>query len=166
VFESSGEEKPRIPLAEKQIVMEAVWTLLAPGEPSLQENSDPLLRPAVEKEIRIDLRNCYATELSGPPPKCRLGVAFNVDRAPVGLAYEVFVRANSREARIGSLVLGAGHIASHRPAGDDIPDWPKPNQVDVVLKPSRSLALRSVDLTEYWTGEVVIKNVPVSPSRP
>jgi hypothetical protein len=32
---------------------------------------------------------------------------------------------------------------------------------DVVLRPDPAPALGTIDMTQYWDGEIVIKNVPV-----
>jgi hypothetical protein len=79
---------------------------------------------------------------------------------PVNLAFEVFLRVGLKEYDAGKWCAdsdGRGEVGS-------IGDWyegPDVNSVDLILRSSRRVARRTVDLFEIWEGELVFEDVPV-----
>jgi hypothetical protein len=81
-------------------------------------------------------------------------------RAPVNLAFDVFVRIDGKEYEFGRAVFkkisgGGIGMSHHMPGG-------LPTRGDVILRPSAIAAEESVDLFDYWNGgEIVFKDLPV-----
>src|SRR5439155_1857493 len=93
---------------------------------------------------------------------CRLGGIMSADRAPADLAFDVYVRTNGRDWRIGSVSFAAGE-RDHSFIADTVAQmsWLSAERVDVVLRPSLDVAVRTVDRSVIWGEEVTLPNVPV-----
>ncbi len=82
-----------------------------------------------------------------------------IQAPPVNIAFEVFVRIDGEELRLGTI---------HKAKGEST-DWrvgrahtgPPFTSCDVILRSSKDVARRSVDLFEIWEGELVYDDVPV-----
>ena len=83
------------------------------------------------------------------------------------LAHDVYLRVNDREYRIGQVVTNKQRILEddgHRPHIFEQVRTLKHatlDKADIIFKPSRTAAIESLDLQEYWAGELVYKDVPI-----
>ncbi len=76
----------------------------------------------------------------------------------VSTAFDVFVRIDGREYRVGK-AWGKEGVSSwdcHVPY-----DGPTAQSCDVILRTSEDVARQTVDLFEIWDGEIVYKGIPV-----
>ncbi|MCZ6445300.1 MAG: hypothetical protein O6758_03850, partial [Planctomycetota bacterium] len=96
-----------------------------------------------------------------------IGGSIVVRRPPVDLAFEILLRAGGQEMRVGYLTAVKGGGIEEI---DTQPWWPGPSlagsdSVDIILRPSLSVAERSLNVTELWYQEIVIENVPLESSE-
>ncbi len=96
-----------------------------------------------------------------------IGGSIAVRRPPVDLAFEILLRAGGQEMRVGYLTAVKGGGIEEI---DTQPWWPGPSlaesdRVDIILRPSLSVAERSLNVTELWYQEIVIENVPLESSE-
>lgn len=161
---SADEGAQRKVLDERVIEGTLHWTLLAddraPSPPTLKV--DEALRPAVEKCLRAQaLRDTRDTSL--------VQLMIQVDRPPVGMGFNVSLRAGGRTCPVGP-VAWSDRIGWW--AFDvDVP--PGITTVTLVFTPSaaaaaelkRRSAHRLMGLESIWDGEVVLRGVKVRPQR-
>ena len=141
-------------VASKSFDLQTTWDLVAADAPTVKAVEDPSARAAVEKSIGV---RQISVNRSSPQ---HANLMIDVRSPPVALAYRVILRAGGREWPVGSIYVSANSNSSWGTGGPVT--GLDPNVVDVVLRPDRRTALDTVDMHEYWTGEVVIKNVPVT----
>lgn len=85
---------------------------------------------------------------------------FTVQESPIDLAFDVFLRADDREWQVGQIDSEIAHPW-------DIPrflgsaDGLEAHRVDVILRPSRAAARRTMSITRIWDGEIVLEGVRV-----
>lgn len=96
-----------------------------------------------------------------------IGGSITVRRPPVDLAFKILLRAGGQEMRVGYLTAVKGGGIEEI---DTQPWWPGPSlagsdRVDIILRPSLSVAERSLNVTELWYQEIVIENVPLESSE-
>lgn len=146
------------PLVTQTIALDSDWELV--NEPTVRVVTDPSLRPAVEKSVRITrvARQAYDPD--------HISVEVEASSPPVGLGYAVILRAGNREHNVGSVSfkavpasakMGGGH-SWH--TGSQVRDL-KADVCDVILRPSLNAVEATVDLTEMWDGELVFKDVKI-----
>lgn len=129
---------------------------------------EPMLRP---RDVRI-------ARSPGQPPV--LSVHLTLGRLPVEIAYDVFIRQDAREARLGSFTSGAITFTSpeftawndpwmtaaqnglERLVAGPVPDL-EPGPVDVVFRPNPDFAARTVDIQAIYGGDFIFRDVPVRP---
>lgn len=138
------------PTATTEVDLQTTWTLVAADAPTMTPvPDDPQTRAAMEKgvtirDLHIDPHDPYEVYLY----ITALGL-------PAPLAHDVILRAGAREWPLTTHCGTTGTSTSARIEKFD------PDVVDVVFRPSPAAAARTVDLTRYWTGELVIRNVKV-----
>jgi hypothetical protein len=162
-------DEPRPPpasLVDEPAEVTAPFTLLPAGAATVRVTTDPALRPAVEKAVRLN--NLYIDRTGRPGVALSLAGYVSADAPPTGLSFHVFVRTGGREWDLGAVNLPAGKSGSQWYGRElkDLPGFPgDATTVDVVLRPSPDHAVNSVELTEIWGVEVVRENVPVVTMR-
>jgi hypothetical protein len=123
---------------------------------------DPSLRPAVEESVTARFTQANAHGY------CE--VLVEAHRPPIDLAYTVVARHGAREWRVGAARFKAGE--SGRSTGilnllTGLPEFaPTPQggqwesaRFDLILRPSVEQAVRTLDITRIWAGEIVFKDV-------
>ncbi|MEK6701730.1 MAG: hypothetical protein AABZ53_05675 [Planctomycetota bacterium] len=94
-----------------------------------------------------------------------LGVTFTEVKVP--LAMVVSVRTGGKETVIGEFTTSTGQAQGgygnqkQRWLGSSLPGGVS-DQVDIVLRPKKELAIRTHDLVKIYGGELVIEKVPVN----
>jgi len=81
------------------------------------------------------------------------------DRLPVPVAFKIFVRDRDKEYPFSGFSMGANGNSSCGMGGQIKQDLP--DHVDLILRSDLGTALNTLDMTQMWVGEIVIKNVPV-----
>ncbi|MFI5378053.1 MAG: hypothetical protein ACHRHE_01990 [Tepidisphaerales bacterium] len=115
----------------------------------------PANQPSAKAVDRPDLHDTISGGITATISRYP-GIEFQVRRAPVDLAFEVVLRSGQREWPVGQFTVSShGKPAVVMPALSVT--WPSLNvqRVDIVLRPSAAAAASTVDMTEYWNGEIV-----------
>jgi len=164
----AGPDGKPVTIGQRVIEGRIPWRLLADNEsrtpPTLQP--DPTLRPALEKAFRVQ----YV--IRDDRDKTLTQVMIQVDKPPVGMAFDMSLRAGGDTWLLGPVGWARSKIGWW--AFDlDLPEGIK--RVDVVLKPSAQAAValaessdrhRLSDLETIWDGpEIVIPAVAVRSQR-
>ena len=142
-----------VPVAKVRLDLAGTTTVLPSTVPSLRFVADP---SQVANLQRV---------LSASPPVHRGGNSYGTGgvnltgTTPVGLAFAVSVRtADGREYPAGHLSCPAGRGQY----GWGMGSWPTSligQPVDVILRADASVAADTVDVTQAWDGQIVIRNV-------
>jgi hypothetical protein len=115
----------------------------------------PELQDRVAKSIGVRLQHGEKGSVNG---------GLVVQSAPMPVAFEIVLRSGGKEWKAGEVAAapspGQQWFAISAQAAE------LGDTCDVVLRPSRLAAEKTLDLTEIWYGEVVLKNVPVQPAPP
>jgi hypothetical protein len=106
-------------------------------------------------------------------PASRLEFRIEFVAPPEGVAAEVFVRWTGEDGRSHEQAASGVHVAKGKTtswhASTDRPrDFPPAaTKVDLILRPSQKVARETIDVTEMWNREIVVKDVPllVQPAR-
>ncbi len=99
----------------------------------------------------------------GPPGTI---LSFSINRIPVGLAHKVFVRDSHGEHELmGDLTITGGAAAAASPYRSRgltlFRDLSGEETIDVILRPQPDLALRTIDVSEVYGGELEFRAVRV-----
>jgi hypothetical protein len=162
-----------LPIVRKRVAPEAAWELLPADRSSVRMVIDPALANAV----RASLTAQYVYyDRSG-----YLSMSLLARDCPVPVAFDVWLRSEAGEWRIGSgsfsrdggilspgdFVAGARGLLGEQflPTGEHSLPSSRLNEftgnvVDVLLRPNAAEASRSLVETEVWGEEIVISNVP------
>jgi len=109
---------------------------------------------AVEKSIKVNsitVRGNYPNYVS---------MNINFDKVPMPMSCKIVLRSGDREWPGGNIYVTRNNNSGWG-VGAQVKDFDA-NTVDVILRPDLDTALNTIDMTEYWTGEAVIKNVKVT----
>jgi hypothetical protein len=157
VESGSAEDKP--PLAEWEEEVKATWELVAADAETVKLIDDESHRAAVEQGTRIQFLGTRASE----DPKY-LSLKMNFTGIPVALAHDVLLREpGGRERRLTSITLRPGNMGY---STGGIAENLEADRVDVIFRPDPHGARHTVDVTELWNHEFVIKNVAVQRPPP
>ncbi len=124
------------------------------AEPTVTLRAQPELKERVAKSILPRLLHLPGNAVGG-------GIA--VQSSPVPVAFEIILRRGDREWKAGE--LAAASSPKQQWFGVDAKAAEFEDTCDVILRASRAPAERTLDLTEVWDGEIVLKNVPIQPER-
>jgi hypothetical protein len=153
---------PPATVVDEPVELTAPITVLPANAETVRVTTDPALRAAVEKSLRINNLFIDRRNLPGSPPS--LSGTVYTDDCPIGLAFRVSLRRGEREWDLGAIRLSAGRRATDSFVRQlaDLPGFPAAAEAaDVILRPSPKDAVDTVDITEVWGEEVVRKDVPV-----
>ncbi len=157
VDSGSPEDKP--PLAEWEEDFKATWELVAADAETVNLIDDESHRAAVEQGTRITFLGTRASE----DPKY-LSLKMDFTGIPVALAHDVLLREpGGRERRLTSITLRPGNMGY---STGGIAEGLEADRVDVIFRPDPHGARHTVDVTELWNHEFVIKNVAVQRPPP
>ena len=147
-----------VPIAERTVVLQTPWELVAADAPTVQPINDEKYRPAVAQSLKV--RRCEISR-TGQNTRCR--VEIDCAGSPVPLAYNVLLRASGREIPTGSVYFPASSSGGDDDyyTGQSCPNLVA-KQVDVILRPSASVCASTIDMTSFWNGEITIPGVPLT----
>jgi hypothetical protein len=150
-------------LVDELVEVTAPFTLLPAGAETVRLRNDPELKAAVEAAFSVE---GLLVEFNAIPPSVEGRVM--ATQPPVATAFRVRARSGDNEWDLGAVNFSPGHTSSYfigRPLRD-LHGLNGTREVDIVLKPSIEEAVSTMDLTEIWGGEVVLKDVPVRTRPP
>jgi hypothetical protein len=154
-----GPMPTKVPTATRDIDIEVPWRLVPADQPTVKPIHDPSLRPAVEKSIR-DVR----VRMSNNFQQDYIDVNAQFDNPPAPLAYKIILRSGQQEWPVGSMYVLGKTSMGWGTGGDG--KGITADRVDVIFRPDESVAASTVDLHEYWDGEVVVKDVKIDRPKP
>jgi hypothetical protein len=135
------------PAAAVQIDLPATFALLPADQPTVTSIHNPSLAGAIMKSLSFDLRAGTSS----------VGMV-NVDNNPVGLSFDVLLRDETGERKIGGFACPAG--TTQYSFGLDFMNTTA-KIVDVILRSNPELAKSQINVFQVWDGELVFKDVPV-----
>jgi hypothetical protein len=152
-----GDFETKQPLVEWDEAFNASWELV--DADTITPIDDESHRAAVEKGTRVKF---LGTRSGNSGDSLSLELEFS--DIPVPLAHEVLLREpGGREHRLTSINLRPGNMGYS--TGGQLKEL-KADTVDVVFRPSPASARGTVDVTELWNHEFVVKNVAVQRPAP
>lgn len=116
--------------------------------------------PALAAPIRASFRLARIERTTDDYARFELTVA----NVPVDIAFEVIARAGGVEYPLTTITFRKGATTELHAGGNFRP----PDDVrtsDIVFRSSEQAARKTVDLVEFWKGELVMDNVPVVDER-
>jgi hypothetical protein len=123
---------------------------------------DPAKDPAMQKSVS-------ARHVSADPSRPNaLEFRITFDNPPESVAAQVVLRwttqdGQTQEHPASSVYIAKGKTTSWHASTDRPTSWPPPGaKVDIILSPSQKVARETIDLTEMWNREIVIKDVPLT----
>ncbi|HEX2973467.1 MAG TPA: hypothetical protein VHP11_14125 [Tepidisphaeraceae bacterium] len=146
------------PVLKTRLKLEANWELV--NDPLVRVIQDESLRESVEKSLKAKLERVPGNGKSGH----YLSVEIGSSSPPVALAYEVLLRQQEKQWKVGLVAFKArnGIWGSAFLHDAQMPDG---NRVDVILRPSIEAAEQQVDMRELWDGQVILHDVEIT-NRP
>jgi hypothetical protein len=94
-----------------------------------------------------------------------IDVALDITRLlPVDFAADVIIRAGNREWVATGVAFNAGTAGGTTATTAAIPDRFDATRADVIVRGTAAAASRTTDMTRVWGGEVIFKDIPVTPS--
>ena len=146
---------------ESEIAVEASFDVLDAGAPDCTRAvDDPALTDRLAACITLRDFRVYSRPGGSASPFSVSGMVDVAGVLPLGIAFEVFGRFDDREVRLGSLACPAGK-SQHSFGVSATLEEPPGTTVDVILRASHEAAENSLNVFEYWQGELVFKDVPV-----
>lgn len=118
-----------------------------------------LVRPVRQPDpaaVRASLRPRNFRRSTSPD---QLSGMVDVTNAPADLAFDVFIRVGGKEYPLGGVTWRKGVNGGWGLSGR-LPEGPVP-EIDLVFRGSSERARGTVDLYEFWEGEIVFDDVPV-----
>jgi predicted RNA-binding Zn-ribbon protein involved in translation (DUF1610 family) len=131
-------------------------TILPKGKTSVTPVENSNYQAAVEQSVEI-----YTASFN--PKYGHISVQFRINQVPVSLAWVAKVKIRDKWYPLEYAVrFKKGESSNVAPQGyfKDLINA-SIDTIDVVLSPSDEAAKRSLDITEYWDGELTFENVPV-----
>ena len=146
-------------LYEGELTAEAAFEVLPAGEAdALRELDAPEYAAALKAAIAP--AGLYHARLGPGTFNGRI----DIGRLPVNVAFDVIVRAGGREYPAGTLARKAGAPPYNTPfTGAAPPERPPTGKADLVLRSSAAAARDTVDVTEFWRGELLYKDMALEP---
>lgn len=83
-----------------------------------------------------------------------------LDELPIDVAFDIFIVHAGNEWHAGTVTRGAGRGSLGMLAGQTIPGFDG-DPIDVILRSNPQIARESLDIVEFWEGELLFKNIPV-----
>lgn len=148
-----GRDPQAVVLVDVSLSVGGRSAVLPAGRPTVRAIEDESLRAAVERSLQV-----YHAELDADRGRIRL--LFRTVGPPAPLAFDISMRSGEQEWSCFDYAVGAG---VHGGGGGEVEvKGFQGERIDVAFRPSAEAAAASFDLAEYWGGEVVIRNVPVT----
>jgi hypothetical protein len=128
-------------------------------------NPTPELNRDLLEAIRIEQLTA-----SNGAHQAGIGAVFTLEQPPVPAAFRVYMRLGERDQYLGWFSTGRGIVTDwdtriEHPAGGrnlfNLVYNIEASRADLVLRPDPSLAVRTLDLTRVYGGELIVPDVPI-----
>ncbi len=161
-----GKPEASVLCHEQTYTLEAAFTVLDEEPPDyIRTTDDPDL---IDKLKECIVPDGFSLKRERPRP---LEGTIKIEAPPVNIAFDVLVRINDKEHDLGAVQINGSErkLGTVRKARGESTHWnvgcdydgPALDSCDVILRSSKEVARRSIDLFEIWEGELVYEDVPV-----
>jgi hypothetical protein len=150
----NGDPPAKTLYAEDRVVTGTFEVVAKPPSEFLKIIDDATLAPQIQ--ACITLREF----VFGDTFKDRLAGKVELRSVPVNVSFRLIARYGNREHPMATITCNAGKSVTCFVAGDNITD-PPPAKIDLILRTDEAAARQTIDQTEVWKGEIVIKDVAV-----
>lgn len=147
-------------LYRTSVTLHGGWTLMPASSPSLTIDT------SVQKAALEQMARRTAVQFAGNGDALTINADF-YQWASYPFAFRVYVRGEGREWEVCRAVARSGKVNLFlRPfyyakAGFPLGRGKFPPRVDVIIRPNEEDAVRTIDCTRTWRGDVVVPDVPV-----
>lgn len=117
----------------------------------------PVDDPSLKENLLISVRP-QDLALAGDPKTFTWTIAMT--GLPMNVAFDVYVRVGTREQHLG-VVSGRPERGTHYHSSENSWNHEPVDTVDVILRSSEEMARKTIDIYEFWEGELVHEDVPV-----
>ena len=163
IVESSASDKDEQQdvFASRKVTFEAETTFLPRGQTTVNINTDPSMKPEVDRSITIKRIKTGLAVNPKTDNKYYSNVILDIKPRPIDIAFEIILKDGDNEYTSGSVTStsddkhGLNSVAY-------IPTDLSGKRIDVIFRPAPEIAEDTVDLFEIWGEEIVFKNVLVS----
>jgi hypothetical protein len=148
------------PLHKTTVTPQGSWTLTPASSPSLTIDN------SIQKNTLKEMAARTTASFAGKGAFLFVNGDYS-QWTPYPFAFRVYVRGEGREWEVGRAAALLGKVSlelrpfNYARAGFPLGGWEFPPVVDVVIRPSDEDAVRTIECTKIWHGEIVIPNVPV-----
>ena len=139
------------PVVERESSYEARFTLL--DGPTVTVNTDMSLRPGMEKAFRINEVRHYSSDPES------ISININGQTPPATAGYRVILKAGDRQWEMGDVSFAAGKGGGWGTGGQA--KGLVADTCDVILRPSLRAIENTIEMTDYWDGALIFRNVRV-----
>ena len=163
IVESSASDKDEQQdvFASRKVTFETETTFLPRGQTTVNINTDPSMKPDVDRSITIKRIKTGPAVNPKTDNKYYSNVILDITPRPIDIAFEIILKDGDNEYTSGSVTStsddkhGLNSMAY-------IPADLSGKRIDVIFRPAPEIAEDTVDLFEIWGEEIVFKNVLVS----
>ncbi len=145
---------------DAEFSLQATIEVLAADAETVELVCDESLRGAIEESLTL-----RSFRISGASRPSVVTGWFEVVDPPMDFAFDVFVSVGEREWLVGQVDSEVdGQTGLGRMFSRWVTDLDR-DRVDLILRPSRSAARRTLGITRIWDGEIIIEDVALTPRR-
>ncbi len=125
-----------------------------------EDTVTPVVRPSLTEALKqaIEIRSVSDTQNSDG--SVRMIGSVMLDELPIDVAFDIFMVHAGSEWHAGAVMWGAGRGSLGMFAEQTFPGFDG-DSIDVILRSNPQVARESLDMVEFWEGELVYENVPV-----
>jgi hypothetical protein len=163
-LEDPGPEGAKVTdvFASRKVTFETETTFLPPGQSTVNINSDPALKAAVEGAITVFRIETGPMSRPTTSDKFYAKVILDGNPRPIDTVFTIVLKDGENEYRAGSTAMQAAD-GSGLNSMASIPVDLSGKRIDVILRPDPDEAEASIDCFEIWGEEIVFKDVLVRP---
>lgn len=162
VYDRSANSASR-PFSKYTWQTETSCIVLPAGQASVKLIHDDRYSAAVTTAIQPELYRSGLDERQVHVRKGQVDLSMLIGGPPVPLAYEFFLRSESKEWYIGSAVVRPqrSHVSRWIKKVSELPGFDA-ERVDLIFRPSPEVAAKTLDLSEIWGEEIIVPDLPVN----
>lgn len=160
-------DDPNLRVASWRVAKTVPVSVLSPDEHfiALIADDDPVIATQLRDSVIIDLSS-ESIRIENTTQSYETGRGFvDLHRPPIDVAFTVYGHLDGVETVVGSFARKAGQRAGggwlHRPVRNVYPDA---EAIDIILRPDRAAAERTMNIDAIWGGELVFEDVPLRKS--
>ena len=151
--------------ANKSVTLKTETTFLPKGQTTVTVNTDPLLKPDVDRSIKIIQIKMSPAVNSKTENKYFTNVRLDLRSCPIHLAFDIILKDGEIEYPCGSMTSTAGTKSSWEGVAY-LPTDLSGRHVDVIFRPAPDVAENSLNLFEIWGEEIRMNNIMIANDGP